>query len=102
MLKSWIAYACHLQNPCRQLAGPYNVGWSLIQFLCAGTVGDIHGDLQKAVTSLKVSGVLEEDMNGRPLWCGGNTVVVQLGDVLDRGDCEIGETISLSRLDLSL
>lgn len=27
---------------------------------------------------------------GRPLWCGGDTVVVQLGDVLDRGDCEIG------------
>ena len=34
--------------------------------------------------------MLEEDRMGRPLWCGGDTVVVQLGDVLDRGDCEIG------------
>ena len=34
--------------------------------------------------------MLEEDRMGRPLWCGNDTVVVQLGDVLDRGDCEIG------------
>ena len=63
----------------------------LLTMWCAAcAVGDIHGDLQKTVTSLKVAGVLEEDRNGRPLWCGGDTVVVQLGDVLDRGDCEIG------------
>ena len=58
---------------------------------CAA-VGDIHGDIQKTVTSLKVAGCLEVDpRTDRPLWCGGDTVVVQLGDVLDRGDCEIGE-----------
>ncbi|CAL5219968.1 g1905 [Coccomyxa viridis] len=62
-------------------------------------IGDIHGDLQKTVTSLKVAGVLEEDRNGRPLWCGGDTVVVQLGDVLDRGDCEIGSILLLRELD---
>ena len=32
---------------------------------------------------------------GRPLWCGGDTVVVQLGDVLDRGDCEIGTPFAI-------
>eukprot|EP00803_Ostreobium_quekettii_P004169 evm.model.scf_1272.5 EVM.evm.TU.scf_1272.5 scf_1272:24789-27888(-) len=53
-------------------------------------VGDLHGDVRKAVRSLELAGVLREDENGRPLWCGGDTTVVQMGDVLDRGDCEIG------------
>ncbi len=53
------------------------------------TVGDIHGDLPKAIRALEVAGVLGEQ-DGRPLWTGGDTTVVQLGDVLDRGDCEIG------------
>lgn len=52
-------------------------------------VGDIHGDLQKAVTALETAGVLTEH-NQSVKWTGGNTVVVQLGDVLDRGDSEIG------------
>ena len=56
-------------------------------------VGDIHGDLQKAITALKVAGVLAEDGYRRPLWMGGDTFVVQLGDVLDRGDCEIGAPV---------
>lgn len=55
----------------------------------AFAVGDIHGDLLKAIRSLEVAGVLGED-DGRPLWVGGDATVVQLGDVLDRGDCEIG------------
>lgn len=53
------------------------------------TVGDIHGDLPKAIRALEVAGVLGEQ-DGRPLWTGGDTTIVQLGDVLDRGDCEIG------------
>ena len=52
-------------------------------------VGDIHGDLQKAVTALETAGVLTEH-NQSVKWTGSNTVVVQLGDVLDRGDSEIG------------
>lgn len=58
-------------------------------FACPA-VGDIHGDLQKALACLEMAGVLAED-GGHIKWVGGNTVVVQLGDVLDRGDCEIGE-----------
>ena len=34
--------------------------------------------------------MLSEDSNGRVKWVGGDTTVVQLGDVLDRGDSEIG------------
>lgn len=52
-------------------------------------MGDIHGDMAKAINALKYAGVLKDD-NDRPVWIGGNTVVVQLGDVLDRGDNEIG------------
>ena len=36
-----------------------------------------------------MAGVLAED-DGHIKWVGGDTTVVQLGDVLDRGDCEIG------------
>ncbi len=32
-----------------------------------------------------------EAVEGGVKWVGGNTTVVQLGDVLDRGDSEIGE-----------
>lgn len=58
--------------------------------LCAAcAVGDIHGDLQKALMCLELAGVLEEQ-DGHIHWVGGDTTVVQLGDVLDRGDSEIG------------
>lgn len=54
-------------------------------------VGDLHGDLVKTLKALSLAGVLKQDADGAPLWCGGDTTVVQLGDVLDRGDCEIGQ-----------
>lgn len=53
-------------------------------------VGDIHGDLRKAISSLEAARVLQE-VGGQVRWAGGDTVVVQLGDVLDRGDSEIGQ-----------
>lgn len=56
-------------------------------------VGDLHGDLIKTLNALSLAGVLKQDDDGAPLWCGGDTIVVQLGDVLDRGDCEIGQFI---------
>ena len=39
-----------------------------------------------------MAGVLAED-DGHIRWVGGDTTVVQLGDVLDRGDCEIGASL---------
>ena len=45
--------------------------------------------MRKAISSLEAARVLEE-VNGQVRWSGGDTVVVQLGDVLDRGDSEIG------------
>ena len=57
---------------------------------CCAAVGDIHGDLQKTFAALSMAGVYREGSNREPIWCGGNTTIVQLGDVLDRGDNEIG------------
>lgn len=52
-------------------------------------IGDLHGDLNKAVSALKIAGVLSVSDAGAPVWSGGDAVVVQLGDILDRGDHEI-------------
>jgi len=61
-------------------------------------IGDLHGDLTKTLQSLELAGVLGRDDSGRPVWVGGNTVVVQMGDVMDRGDCEIGIVMLLRQL----
>lgn len=61
-------------------------------------VGDLHGDLPKALACLELAGVLGEE-NGHVRWIGGNTTVVQLGDVLDRGDSEISTVLLLRELD---
>ncbi len=45
-------------------------------------IGDLHGDLEAATTALRIAGATDED--GR--WIGGDLVVIQLGDILDRGD----------------
>lgn len=54
-------------------------------------VGDLHGDLDKSVEALKLARVISVSEEGEVAWVGGDAVVVQLGDVLDRGDVEIGE-----------
>jgi hypothetical protein len=45
-------------------------------------VGDLHGDLRAARTVLRLAGVLGDGDR----WAGGESVLVQTGDVLDRGD----------------
>lgn len=44
-------------------------------------VGDVHGAYDRFVEILKVAGVIDAELH----WSGGNTHLVQLGDVLDRG-----------------
>lgn len=82
--------------PALSLTQPFIKGHQLIGRCRA--VGDIHGDLQKTFTALSISGVFREGKDGEPLWCGGDTTVVQLGDVMDRGDREIGELMSTNQL----
>lgn len=45
-------------------------------------VGDVHGDLDALVTALRGTGVIDEHL----AWAGGETHLVSLGDLLDRGD----------------
>ncbi|KAI4305391.1 hypothetical protein L6164_028761 [Bauhinia variegata] len=61
-------------------------------------VGDLHGDLRKARSALHMAGVLSfDDQN---LWTGGETVLIQLGDILDRGEDEIAILSLLRSLDI--
>lgn len=48
-------------------------------------IGDLHGDLKAAQRAFRLAGLV--DAQGK--WCGGTTVCVQVGDLLDRGLEEI-------------
>ena len=43
-------------------------------------LGDVHGDWNKLISALKLGKVIDEDNN----WIGGTTIVVQVGDQIDR------------------
>jgi len=49
-------------------------------------VGDLHGDLMPALKALQLAGLVDET-GGK--WIGGTTILVQVGDILDRGDHEL-------------
>lgn len=52
--------------------------------------GDVHGDISALRTFLITARVLDpESTNDNPRWSGGDTICVQTGDVLDRGDDEL-------------
>ncbi|XP_016458883.1 shewanella-like protein phosphatase 1 isoform X2 [Nicotiana tabacum] len=61
-------------------------------------VGDLHGDLDKARGALETAGVLSSD--GQDFWIGGETVLIQLGDILDRGEDELAILSLLKSLDI--
>src|SRR5690606_4657583 len=47
-------------------------------------IGDLHGDLGAMRRALRLSGAIDETDQ----WIGGDLVIVQTGDILDRGDDE--------------
>jgi hypothetical protein len=47
-------------------------------------IGDLHGDLEAARAALRLGGAIDAEDR----WIGGDLVVVQTGDILDRGDEE--------------
>jgi hypothetical protein len=47
-------------------------------------IGDLHGDLNAARAALRLGGAI----NDQDQWIGGDLIVVQTGDILDRGDGE--------------
>ncbi|KAL6642966.1 hypothetical protein ACP70R_021147 [Stipagrostis hirtigluma subsp. patula] len=62
-------------------------------------IGDVHGDLYQTRAALKMAGVLSAGPDGH-VWTGGQTVVVQVGDVLDRGEDEIAVLSLFSSLNV--
>jgi len=58
-------------------------------------LGDCHGDLVQTQKALITAGVLEPETDR---WCGGDTHLVQLGDLLDRGNEEIALMALFARL----
>lgn len=59
-------------------------------------VGDVHGDVRALRSALTAARVLTASARGD--WCGGAAHLVQLGDVLDRGDDELASYRLLRRL----
>lgn len=53
--------------------------WTGVERIVA--IGDLHGDYQSYLLTLKSAGLIDE----RDRWSGGNTHLVQLGDIPDRG-----------------
>ncbi len=53
--------------------------WTDVERIVA--VGDVHGDYNQFVKTLRAAGVIDEKAD----WAGGKTHLVQTGDVLDRG-----------------
>ena len=58
-------------------------------------IGDVHGDYDALVKFLELGGVYDSETNR---WCGNDTIVVQCGDVLDRGYQELKSFQLLAKL----
>ncbi len=58
-------------------------------------IGDLHGDLAATRAALRAAGAIDD----RDRWIGGELVVVQTGDVLDRGDDEQAILDLIARLE---
>jgi Calcineurin-like phosphoesterase len=54
--------------------------WNNVERVVA--IGDVHGAYDRFVEILKVAGIVDSELR----WIGGRTHVVQLGDIVDRGD----------------
>jgi len=54
--------------------------WTGVEKIIA--VGDIHGDYKAFIKILKGTGLIDKELH----WTGGKTHLVQIGDVMDRGD----------------
>lgn len=61
----------------------------------AVAIGDLHGDLGGTRAALRAAGAIDD----KDAWIGKDLVVIQLGDVLDRGDDESKILELLDRLD---
>jgi hypothetical protein len=68
-----------IQLVCPSTPAAAEFNWSGVDRIVA--VGDIHGDYDQYIALLRSAGVINKGSN----WSGGNTHLVQLGDITDRG-----------------
>jgi hypothetical protein len=59
-------------------------------------IGDLHGDLEATRAALRLAGAID----GGDRWIGGELVVVQVGDAIDRGDDDRAILDLFSRLEI--
>lgn len=59
-------------------------------------IGDLHADPEAARTTLRLAGLMDDQGH----WSGGNSVLIQTGDVTDKGPSSSGVARLLSRLQL--
>jgi hypothetical protein len=61
--------------------------------------GDVHGDLNALRKFLVTAKIMDENSTmENPIWSGGDTICVQCGDILDRGDFELACIRALASL----
>ena len=69
------------ENEFRELCSEYDYFPSILPKVeRIVVIGDLHGDMKMTIESLKISKLIDDDMN----WIGGKSVVVQIGDQVDR------------------
>jgi len=64
-------------------------------------IGDLHGDMEQGIRALRLAGAVSPDAT-KPEdchWVAGDMHLVQLGDILDRGDDEISLLLLLRKLE---
>jgi hypothetical protein len=61
-------------------------------------LGDLHGDYDKAIAALRTAGLVSVTPDGQHRWSGGDATLVQVGDILDRGEAELRLLYFLERL----
>ncbi|KAH6600884.1 hypothetical protein BASA50_001991 [Batrachochytrium salamandrivorans] len=70
------------KSQLEQLFGIYSTrSWKSISKRRVVAVGDLHGDFEMSVKTLLMAKIINDDLE----WIAGNTILVQTGDVVDRG-----------------
>jgi len=61
-------------------------------------IGDVHGELEKLRNLLRVAELIRTDTDGNEIWCGGETTLWLMGDLVDHGPDGIGAVELVMRL----